>query len=69
MENLCNKSHTGIQYEQIGDPPQTILSEDHISFYTPVRGLDILPNVIVLGYVTFYQINKCFVKRLLFFHY
>jgi len=40
---------------------QTCLSEGHISCYT-VRRPDISRNVIVLGYVTFCQINKCFVK-------
>jgi len=38
---------------------QTFLSEGRVSFYATVRGPDILRNVIVLGYVTFYQINKC----------
>jgi len=35
---------------------------------TTVRGPDILRNVIVLGYVTFYRINRFFAK-VLFFHY
>jgi len=47
---------------------QTFLSEGHISCRTTIRGLDILRNVIVSGYITFYQINKCFVN-ILFFHY
>jgi len=37
-----------------------------MSYYTAVRGQDILRNVIVSGYATFYQINKFFV---LFFRY
>ena len=41
------------------------LSESHISYYTTVRGPDFLLNVIVLEYVTFYQINKFFVNILL----
>jgi len=36
---------------------QTFLPEGHISYYTAVRGSDILRNVIVSGYVTFYQIK------------
>jgi len=43
-----------------------ILSEGHISYYTTVRGPDILRNVIASGYLTFYQINKCFVQVLFF---
>jgi len=43
------------------------LSENHISYYTTVRGLDILGNVTVLGYVIFYQVNKFFVN-VLFLH-
>jgi len=35
----------------------TFLSEGNISFHTTVRGPDFLRNVIVSGYVTFYQIN------------
>jgi len=34
----------------------------HISYYTTVRGSDILRNVILSGYVTFYQIKKLFVN-------
>ena len=37
---------------------QTFLTEDHISHYTSVRWPDILRNVIISGYVTFYQISK-----------
>ena len=44
----------------------TFLSERHISCCTTVQRPDILPNVIVSGYMAFYQINKCFVKILLF---
>ena len=47
---------------------QTFLSKGHISYYTSVRGPDILRNVIVLGYLTLHQINKFFVN-ILFFHY
>jgi len=46
----------------------TFLVEGHISYRAIVRGPDILRNAIVLGYFTFYQINKCFVN-VLFFHY
>jgi len=38
------------------------LSEVHINYHTTVRGLDILHNEIILGYVTFFQINKLFVN-------
>jgi len=37
---------------------QMFSSEGHISYYTKVRGSDILRNVIVSGYVTFYQVKK-----------
>jgi len=37
---------------------KTFLPEGHISYYTTVRGLDILHNVIVAGYVKFYQIKN-----------
>jgi len=47
---------------------QTFLSEGHISYYTQLRGLDILRDVIVSGYLTFYQINT-FLVKILFFHY
>jgi len=40
--------------------PQTFLSEGHTSCYTTFRGPDILRNVVVSGYVTFYQINAYF---------
>ena len=48
--------------------PPNLLSEGHISYYTTVRGPDILRNVVVSEYVTFYQINKRFVNNP-FFHY
>jgi len=41
---------------------QTFLSKGH----TAVRGTHILRNVIVSGYVTFYQINKFFLKVFFF---
>jgi len=44
---------------------QTFLSESH---YTTVRGLDILRNRIISGYVAFYEISELFVNTL-FFHY
>ena len=47
---------------------QTFLPEGHISYCTTVRGPHTLHNVIVSGYATFYEINKCFVN-VLFFHY
>jgi len=40
-----------------------ILSEGHLSYYTTVRGPDVLRNVIGLGYLTFIQINKFFVNN------
>ena len=46
---------------------QTFLSEGHISYYTTVRGPDILRNVVVSDYVTFYQINKSFANILFFY--
>jgi len=36
------------------------------SYYTPVRGPDVVHNVIVSGYVTLYQINTLCVNILLF---
>jgi len=36
---------------------QAFLSGGYISYYTTVRGSDILRNVTVSGYVTFYKIN------------
>ena len=47
---------------------QSFLYEGHTCYYTIVRGPDILHNVNVSRYVTFYQINKCFVN-ILFFQY
>jgi len=47
---------------------QTFLSEGHISYYTIVRGQNILRDMIFSGHVTFYQSNKCFVN-ILFFQY
>ena len=47
---------------------QTLLFEDHISCCTTLWGPDILRNMIVSGYVKFYQINKCFINSL-FVHY
>jgi len=41
---------------------QTFSSEGHISYYTTVRESDVLRNVIVSGYVAFYQIEKFFVN-------
>jgi len=40
-----------------------ILFEGHLSYYTTVRGPDVLRNVIGLGYLTFIQINKFFVNN------
>jgi len=49
---------------------QTFLSEGHISFHATIREPDILRNVIVSWYVTFYQINNFFVDvGLLLIHY
>jgi len=45
---------------------QTFLSKSYICNYTTVREPDILRNVIVSGYVTFYRINKCFLNVLFF---
>jgi len=39
-----------------------------MSYYRTIQGQDIIGNVIVLGCVTFYHINK-FVVYILFFHY
>jgi len=38
------------------------LSEGHMSYYRTNRGADILGNVIVLGQITFYLINKLLVN-------
>jgi len=43
------------------------LGEGQISCYTTARGQDISRDVIVSGYVTFYQINKFFRKYRYFF--
>ena len=40
----------------------SFLCDGHISYYQTVRGTDTLRNVIVSGYVTFYQINIFFVN-------
>jgi len=40
------------------------MPDGQINYYTTVRGPDILLNVIVSGYVAFYQINKCFANAL-----
>ena len=45
---------------------QSFLYEGHTCYYIIVRGPDILHNVNVSRYVTFYQINKCFVDILIF---
>jgi len=37
---------------------QTFLSKDHISYYTTVRGPDILRNLIASGYVKLYMLNS-----------
>jgi len=47
---------------------QTFLPEGRIRYFTTVRGPHILRNVIVSGYVAFYQTNKFFVNTLNF-HY
>ena len=47
---------------------QIFLLEGHISYYTTVRGRDLLRNVIVSWFVTFYRINK-FLVKILCFHY
>ena len=47
---------------------QTSLSEGHISYYTTVREPGIFRNVVVSGYVTFYQINKNFVNAVISFN-
>jgi len=45
---------------------QTFLPDGYIIYYKTVRGPGILRNVIFSVYVTFYQINKCFVITLFF---
>jgi len=52
-----------IHYSRV---PKPFLSEGHISYYTTVRGSEILRNLIVSGCVKFYQINECFVQILFF---
>jgi len=51
----CNIVFT--HYNSGGRGLQPSLSESYISYCTTVRGPDILRNVIVFGYVAFYQIN------------
>jgi len=50
----------GRAFKMVSQGLQTSLSEGHITYYTAVRGPDVLRNVIVSRYITFYQINKCF---------
>ena len=45
---------------------QTFSSEGHISYHTKVRGPDILSNVFVSTYVTFYQTSEVFRKYTIF---
>ena len=47
---------------------QTFLSEVYISYYTIIRGPDVLHNVIVSRYVAFSQINIFFANMLVFHH-
>jgi len=49
-------------------PLQMFLPEGHISYYTTLRGPDLLRNVIVTEYVIFNHISKCFVN-IFFCHY
>jgi len=42
------------------------LSEGHIIYHPTVQGPHILRDVIVSGYVTFYQISEYFVNALFF---
>jgi len=48
--------------------PNSFVRGSHIVYYTTIRGPDILRILIVLGYVTFYEINQFFVY-ILFRHY
>jgi len=43
-----------------------VLPEGHITYCTTFREPDILRNVIISGYVTFYQMNKCFANIFVF---
>jgi len=52
----------------IGSGVSKFCIKGHISYYTTVRGPDILRNLIISGYLTFHQINTFFVN-ILFFHY
>jgi len=45
---------------------QTFLSEGHITYYRTCRRPNVLRNVVVSGFVAFYQINK-FSENILFF--
>jgi len=45
---------------------QTFLSEGHISYYITLPWRDMIRNVVVLGYITFYQINNSLVNITLF---
>jgi len=58
---LCT-SPQSISIHCLEQGSSNFLSEGHISYYTTVRGPDILRNVIVSGYDLFYQINKFFVN-------
>jgi len=55
----------GLHLQSITRGLQKFLSEGHIGNYTTVWRPGILRNAVVSGCITFYQINKLFVNRLL----
>jgi len=59
------KLHTRLILPTHQDLP-TVLREGHISYYTTDQGPHIWRDVIVLGYATFYEINKFFVNIVFF---
>ena len=64
QRNVCRNLLATWAYSRV---LQTYLSKGHISYYTTVRGPDILRNAFISGYITFCQIIKSFVY-LFFFH-
>jgi len=65
---LCLFNNWATCLKRLRTPAINVVGEGYKSYCTTIRGPDILPNVIVLGYVTFYQISTYFLD-ILFFHY
>ena len=59
---MFKKTEKTVLWLNPGSPNFLFLSESYKSYYTTIRGPDIIRNVTVSGCVTFYQISKCFVN-------